>query len=178
MMLRAALLFALIAPPAAVHAQSLPVVDEHGNFTQRDDRPVGVLRIRAQCGEGRDLSRSRILEQEAKESEALRTNDRNPAAWYALGCSRALLFAAEGRAREGLLMPPSTSWANGAVSALLRGLAIDSLHAPSLELLAALALETAPNVGAGLGGINNNHPDRVTDPGRSRACNDFCVTVG
>jgi len=168
-MIRGVLLLALIMPAAVMKGQSLPVVDEDGNFRQRDDRPIGVLRVRAQCGEGRDLSRSRILDQEAKESETLRKSDRAPAAWYALGCSRALLFAAGGRAREGLLMPPSTSWANGAVSALLRGLAIDSLHAPSLELLAALGLETAPNEGYSLSpamGQTRTHPDRIADPAR------------
>ena len=160
----------LLLGTGPLSAQALPVVDEYGNFRQLDDRPVGVLRIRAQCGPGGDLSRSHILAQEAEESESLRKNDRDPAAWYALACSRALLFAADGRAREGLLMPPSTSWANGAVSAAVRALAIDSLHGPSSELLASLALETAPNAGAGAataGGLNLNHPDRTVDPARS-----------
>ncbi|MEI2719684.1 MAG: hypothetical protein V9E87_06025 [Gemmatimonadales bacterium] len=141
------------------HAQSLPVVDRHGNFRRIDDVPIGRRRIVQLCGVPGVAAKAQLVTLERRRADsasALKTAD----AWYALACVRGLLFAADARAQGGLLMPTGTSWAGGAVAALEQAAATPGDHAAAARMLGILALETLPSDGL----IPQSSPDAIIRP--------------
>ena len=94
--------------------------------------------IRAQCSHPTPDTRDALLKDELRLTHAARNNGTSDA-WHALGCTRALLYAADAIGREGLLMPLGTSWHEGATRALITGLD----GAPNHEAMAALLAELA-----------------------------------
>jgi hypothetical protein len=140
-------------------AQSLPVVDRHGNFRRIDDVPIGRQRIVQLCGVPGVATKGQLMTLERRRADsasALKTSE----AWYALACVRGLLFAAEARALGGLLMPTGMSWAGGAVAALEQAAATPGDHNATARLLGILALETLPSDGL----IPQSSPDAVIRP--------------
>lgn len=98
--------------------------------------------IRALCPSADSSDRGALLREELRRADRAATS-REVADWHALGCTRALLYVAEAISRPGLLMAVGTSWHEGAVAVLLRGLELRADHEASAALLAELALAEA-----------------------------------
>jgi hypothetical protein len=95
--------------------------------------------IIASCPHPTPNDRAALLRDEMRHSDAARRSA-TVHAWYALGCVRALLYATEAIGREGLLMPPGTSWHEGAAMALLKAQEVVPGHDSSATLLAELGM--------------------------------------
>ncbi|MBK6494912.1 MAG: hypothetical protein IPG05_07385 [Gemmatimonadetes bacterium] len=148
----------------SAHAQSLPVVDRHGNFRRIDDEPIGRQRIVQLCGVPGVATKAQLVTLERRRADsasALKTAE----AWYALACVRGLLFAAGARAQGGLLMPTGTSWAGGASAALEQAAATPGDHNATARLLGILALETLPADGQ----VQQSSPDAIIRPDKFAA---------
>lgn len=96
--------------------------------------------IRAACPHPTPEDRGALLKTELERSAAPWRGRASADDWHALGCARALLYAADAIAREGVLMSLGDSWHKGAIRALLEALALEPGHAASAELLGGLAL--------------------------------------
>ena len=146
--MRVAILLLLFASPCLLPAQR---ESSGGDGTNGSPPPSGIAElraaiaatntaIRASCPHSAPEDRGALLETESARSAVVRRGRATASDWHALGCARALLYAADVIAREGVLMSLGDSWHKGATRSLLEALALEPGHAASAELLGELAL--------------------------------------
>lgn len=99
--------------------------------------------LSAVCGEYAAPSDAALLSAEQRLALAAGRSAATAADWHALGCTRALLDAANLIGREGLEMPLGAGWQEGSTNAWLRTLRLAPAFAPAAEGLGVLVLDQA-----------------------------------
>jgi hypothetical protein len=115
----------------------------HGAFAQIDQHSAAPARIRSLCAHGRPADFNHLADLQDRLAHQLE-RDSSLGTIEDLACARALLVALNARAREGPGMPFGQSWADGAISAAIRGLQQFPDNADLAELLGIVLQETMP----------------------------------
>ncbi len=101
--------------------------------------PSMVASVRAACPSSIAGDRSALSKQEQRQAD-MKVLGSNPAAWFALGCTRALLAANGAAAHGGTGMIVGDSWTRGAIKALEKALSLRAGDQRAADLLALLAM--------------------------------------
>jgi hypothetical protein len=128
------MLLALVLMVQQLPAQHFPPIDHPGAD------PLLATNLRAACPSKIATDRVALFKLEQQQDEA-KVLEKNPDAWFRLGCTRALLYGVGALSHEGTLMIAGDSWAHGALKALAQALAIRPNDRKAADLLATLAMD-------------------------------------
>jgi hypothetical protein len=116
----------------------------HGAFVQVDQHGTGPARIRSLCAKGRPADFNHLADLQDRLAQQLE-RDSSLTVIEDLACARALLFALGApHVREAPGMPVGQSWADGAVSAAMRGLQRFPGNTQLAEMLGIILQEVLP----------------------------------
>jgi hypothetical protein len=128
------MLLALAVMTQQLPAQHFPPIDHPGAD------PLLTTNLRAACPSNIATNRIALFKLEQQQGEA-KVLEKNPEAWFRLGCTRALLYGAGALSHEGMLMVAGDSWAHGALKAFAQVLALRPDDRKAADLVATLAMD-------------------------------------
>ena len=141
--------------------------------------PLIVASVQAACPSSIAADRGALSKQEQRQA-GMKVLGNNPAAWFALGCTRALLAANGAATHGGTGMIVGDSWTWGAIKALEKVLALRAGDQRAADLLAILAMNE----------VEPKYPEDVataldaavragaTGAATLRGCADFGIRAG
>lgn len=115
-------------------SKSLPVIERPGAG------PDAAATLRALCPGGDPADARVLLATEQREAGAAAAAN-TPDAWLALGCTRALLSLGRASSHDGPLMLSGDSWAQGAITTVLKVLAMRPGDRRAADILAVYAMD-------------------------------------
>jgi hypothetical protein len=104
--------------------------------------PLMAADLRAACPSNIAGDRAALMRLEQRQSD-MKVLASDPGAWFALGCTRALLAANGALSRGGTMMIVGDSWTWGAIKSLVKALSLRAGDRRAADLLAILAMNEA-----------------------------------
>jgi hypothetical protein len=156
-----------------------PVSQAFPEVARGDTDRRTVVNVQALCHPVNPGDATSLLAEESREGEAAVAAN-SPATWLALACTRAELYTLQVRDRTGPLMRKGDSWAQGAITTVLKVLELHPGDRKAADLLSVFAMEESDR--KALQQVVQRLDDAVTAGANGgptlRACAELGLRVG